>query len=264
MTVIDARPPHRVVSTQEQPVRIVRAVQPALLLPERYGEALEQGSAYTLEYPPLSQSSLLSVTAATAPAAGGGVVLTGTGPVPGILSVTATGAVAAGGAVALTGAGHTEILSQQVQTTQQNLTGSNPTQRAESFELSGAETIGSVALKLDKVGSPVDNVQLEIQSNATDRPSTTTLRAATAISGSTLTTSQAWYEFTLTLPLSLSAGTQYWIVFSRSGGNDGVNYYRWGRSSSDIEATWLTSLNSGGWSAGTSTFDYTFILYTPA
>lgn len=77
---------------------------------------------------------------------------------------------------------------------------------------------------LKKVGTPADNVSIEIQSNSAGAPSGTVLWTWT-ISWGSLTTSSvdttvSGYSF---VPTDL---TVYWVVFKRSWAIDAVNYYQ--------------------------------------
>jgi hypothetical protein len=277
MTMMTARPKHHIVNTQAQPVRFVRVATPAVLLPQRHVETLEQGRNWTFVLPTLGFAAL-----GTATAAGGAMTITADPTIASAIagSATATGmlhlandgaAVHALGTVTLgtatatgmtaTGDVISEIfLSQESESVSQAWGTTSAIRRGQSFEVAGSETLNIVALKLSKDGSPADNVTVEIHSNATDRPSGTALETASSVSGATLTGTPTWIDFTLDAPLSLSASTQYWIVVSRSGSPDNTNFYRWRRSAADVEATWLLSTDTGSWSAGGSSWDSTFRL----
>lgn len=254
MTRTAARPPHHSANTQAQPVRLFRFAVPTMLLPVRHHEILEQGPNVRLAYrPPVQGDSEVG----TAAAAGGVHVLTAA---PTIAAAVVGTAAAAGGAH--TGLDGTFIvfLSQESDATSQSFGITAVPRRGQSFEVASPEILSVVALKLRKFGAPSDNVTVEIHSNATNKPSNITIETASVVSSATLTGSGAWYDFTLTSPLALSAGTQYWIVVGRSGAVDDVNAYAFHRSAANIEAAWLASADTGTWSAGTSAYDHCFRL----
>jgi len=79
---------------------------------------------------------------------------------------------------------------------------------------------------LKKSGSPTDCVYVQILNGSTY---SFLINSSTCISGTTLTTSYAWYNFTFNLPTNYSAynlaGGQYLFAVRRTGSVDAVNYY---------------------------------------
>ena len=89
---------------------------------------------------------------------------------------------------------------------------------------------GSVKLRVRKVGSPVDNFEVQIFSDdGSNQPSGTNLSAVTSLAGGSITTSFVEYTFSLTEAstndLFFSADDKYHIRCGRSGAVDGSNYY---------------------------------------
>lgn len=90
--------------------------------------------------------------------------------------------------------------------------------------------INSIKLKLGKVGSPVDNVQIGIYNAGGDyKPSTlVTGGNATPIGGAsydTFSVGMNYYIFDFPEKPYLSSGADYFIVMTRSGGYDVSNFY---------------------------------------
>lgn len=97
---------------------------------------------------------------------------------------------------------------------------------AQSFQLStsGMEfSVAAIAVKLAKAGSPTDNVRVGLHSDSSGSPGTE-LDYGT-IDGSTLSHEVEWAEFALNNTDTVSYGTTYWVVISRSGSNDLDDYY---------------------------------------
>lgn len=92
----------------------------------------------------------------------------------------------------------------------------------QSFTADQAYTFAGIQVRLAKNGSPTDNTIVAIQADTAGAPSGTDLTSFT-ISNSTLTGTETQYiRFFATT--TLSASTNYWVVFRRSGAVDAVNY----------------------------------------
>lgn len=97
---------------------------------------------------------------------------------------------------------------------------------AQSFTMS-VDTpflVAEVFVRVKRVGSPSDSLRVAIQSNSSDSPSGTILDSVTTL-GATLGEDMDWLKSSFGATLSLSYGTTYWLVISRTGSNDPVNYY---------------------------------------
>jgi len=89
---------------------------------------------------------------------------------------------------------------------------------------------GTVRLRVRKVGSPVDNLVVQIFSDdGSNQPSATNLSATATLAGGTVTTAFAEYTFTLTEAstndLFFAVNDKYHIRITRDGGLDASNYY---------------------------------------
>jgi len=96
---------------------------------------------------------------------------------------------------------------------------------AKNLSLSGK----SISTRIRKIGAPADNVECFIQGDSGGSPDGTTIASATPVAGAALSTSFLTYPFTGWGAVTLTKGTPYWIIFSRSSATgDASNYYRLG------------------------------------
>ncbi len=105
---------------------------------------------------------------------------------------------------------------------------------SQSFQVTGAQTLGSVNLWLKKVGSPTDTMTLRIETDSAGSPSGTLVdaNATTTVSESTLSTSYGDILFTFASSFSISGSTTYWLVLSTDRSASGTDYVEWGADSS--------------------------------
>lgn len=109
------------------------------------------------------------------------------------------------------------------------LHGAGATWGSQGFKVSETGTISAVWLKLNKVGNPTNNLQLYIlpdDGSGTKPTGSTPITngTATAVSMKVFSSSPEWYRFVFPTPPSLTAGTQYHLVFKSSGAVDASNY----------------------------------------
>jgi len=105
---------------------------------------------------------------------------------------------------------------------------------AQSFEVTGSQTVGSVSLYLKKVGSPTGNLTVTIETDNSGEPSGTPVANGTSdtVAASTLATSYDLIEFEFSTPPSLSGSTTYWIVLDTADSGSQTNYVVWGADTS--------------------------------
>src|SRR3990167_4031418 len=120
---------------------------------------------------------------------------------------------------------------------------------AQSFTPTNNYTLTGVILKLSKVGSPTDTVNIDIVSTLGG----SSLANATQ-SCSSLTTSLEPHTLTFGTPVALSGGTTYYIQLTRSPDNlDGSNAPRIETTATDIQTNGSKQVrNVGVWSAATT------------
>jgi|GEM_PF-3204505 len=98
---------------------------------------------------------------------------------------------------------------------------------ATKFNPSGLK-LDSTKIRLKKVGTPVDNLRIGIQSGSASAPDGTWANGTAFAdkAGGDLTTDYVEYDLALgASALQYAEGTYYWVVAERSGGNDNSNYY---------------------------------------
>jgi len=93
----------------------------------------------------------------------------------------------------------------------------------QGFQLSKAWTVKTVEINIKAVETVTDNVDVQICADASGAPGT--VLGSGAITGSTVPADYVWMVINLTTPVSLDAGTPYWLVVKRSGALDAVNYF---------------------------------------
>ena len=124
---------------------------------------------------------------------------------------------------------------------------------AQSFEVTGTQTLASVDLYLKKVGSPTGTMTLRVETDSAGSPSGTladaNLTATLAESG--LGTSYADATFTFGTPASISGSTTYWLVLSTDRTASATNYVIWGADTSTPSYAdgSMSGESSSSWSA---------------
>lgn len=85
-----------------------------------------------------------------------------------------------------------------------------------------------VSVAIGKVGSPTDNLTVDIQTDSAGVPSDTAITngVSDTVVGSTLDERTRYVPFRFDPPVFLTADTQYHLVFKRSAAVDASNYYR--------------------------------------
>jgi hypothetical protein len=129
---------------------------------------------------------------------------------------------------------------------------------ASSFALLSTSTITGVKLRLKKVGTPADTLNIDIVSTRGG----SSLANATQ-SASALTTSYVEYTYVFGTPVSLTGGTKYYIQLTRSPDNlDGTNYVAIGSPFNlNYGSGYGQSLRGGGvWGSEDNGFNQYFIL----
>lgn len=112
---------------------------------------------------------------------------------------------------------------------------------------SSSYAVGSVDVKVGKVGNPVDNIRMTIRPDSAGSPGSPVVTAT--IAGSTIT-KEDYLSFQMTsYPLHTSVA-QIWFCVDRDGSLDPANfYYLVGGTSSGYTSGTPKFYNGGGWSA---------------
>lgn len=105
---------------------------------------------------------------------------------------------------------------------------------AQGFQVTGAQTVGSVQLYLKKTGSPTGTMTLRVETDSGGDPSGTLadVNATTTLSESTLATNYGDITFAFATAFSISGSTQYHVVLSTDRSTDTSNYVLWGADAS--------------------------------
>jgi hypothetical protein len=105
---------------------------------------------------------------------------------------------------------------------------------AQSFEVTGTQTVASVDLRLKKTGGPGGTMTLRIETDNSGEPSGTLADAnlTTTLAESGLGSSYADATFTFSTPASISGSTTYWLVLSTDRSASETNYVAWGADGS--------------------------------
>jgi hypothetical protein len=102
---------------------------------------------------------------------------------------------------------------------------------SQGFKHTVSVAVEKISVRLYKLGSPTDNVTLEIWDNDGSGFPNSVIPNGTAnsvaMTGITTDSAGAWYDFTFSSPPVLEADTQYHIVVGRSGGLDNGNNPVW-------------------------------------
>jgi len=102
----------------------------------------------------------------------------------------------------------------------------SPVEQAFPVVGSGA-SMSSMKLALKKAGTPTDNARFRIETDSAGEPSGTLADAnATGdVAGGGLSTSYADTTITFAGAFTLTAGTKYWVVHTRSGSQNNTNFF---------------------------------------
>jgi hypothetical protein len=122
---------------------------------------------------------------------------------------------------------------------------------------SSGYSLASISIKMLKIGSPTDNLYVEIASGSISGSTVTT---SNNVAGSSVSASASYINFTFTSPPSLSASTTYYWRIFRSGAKDGSNDWQlpFGGSSPGLSRY---QEDNQVWGGATTTTNYMFITY---
>lgn len=121
---------------------------------------------------------------------------------------------------------------------------------AQSFIASETGTLGKVAVYIGKVGNPTSNLQVRVQADDGDKPSSGSTLAQAVIAYTAVGLTSSWIEVPFAFPTSVTNGVKYWIVVDY-GANSSVNHWKWRKDTSDSYAN-NTGKTTNNWSAGSA------------
>ena len=99
---------------------------------------------------------------------------------------------------------------------------------AQSFVFSDPVSLASVAARIRKIGTPLDQVRLQIQTDALGEPSGT-VRAEAVLAASAISTdSYAWVSAWFAAPCIVAKDERLWLVVKRDGAASSTSYFSLG------------------------------------
>jgi hypothetical protein len=125
------------------------------------------------------------------------------------------------------------------------------TKLAQSFQVTGTQTIDLARAWLKKIGTPAGTMTLRIETDSAGSPSGTLVdaNATVTVGESGLSASYALITFDFGTNFSVSGSTTYWLVLSTSRSTDEFNYVDWGAdASSPGYASGQMKSFAGSWS----------------
>ena len=135
--------------------------------------------------------------------------------------------------------------------------------RSQVFQAGATSCINRVKLRLKRVGNPTDNIQVSVR--ATDGsgvPTGSDLTNQVSVAISTIKTEYQFIEFAFSTYTSLTSGTKYAIIITRSGSADSSNYIQIAKDTAGGYSDGGVYSSSAGssWTETTST-DFNFNTY---
>ncbi len=99
---------------------------------------------------------------------------------------------------------------------------------AQSFIFSDPVSLASVAVRIRKIGTPLDQVRFQIQTDAIGEPSGT-VRAETVLAASAIPTdSYAWVSVWFAAPCNVAKDERLWLVVTRDAAASSSSYFSLG------------------------------------
>jgi len=114
-----------------------------------------------------------------------------------------------------------------------------------TFTPATSGTISAVTVTLNKSGAPTSILSVGLEADTSGHPSDTYLGSGTKVA-SDLTTSFVNYSITLDTPVTVTAGTPYWVVASCNALSTS-NYYQW--QGSTVSGNVTKHLDTATWNS---------------
>lgn len=125
---------------------------------------------------------------------------------------------------------HTDILGHAPSQQGYQALGASLTQQslAQSFAFPNALNVASVSVRIRKIGNPLDQICLQLQTDGLGQPSGI-VRAEVVLAPSAIATdSYAWVSLWFANPCSIAAGERLWLVVAREGSASTTAYFSLG------------------------------------
>lgn len=133
---------------------------------------------------------------------------------------------------------------------------------AQGFDTDVTGNVEVSDIQLIKVGSPTGRIWFTLEADAAGAPSNTPLATSDKLDVSLISTSAQWIRVVFRSPVSLTAGTTYWLVAQGDWTQSGANYVAWRSQSGNPYAAGNNKRSDDGstWGADTGV-DQAFKIY---
>lgn len=122
--------------------------------------------------------------------------------------------------------------------------------------------LAEVYVRVKRVGTPADSLRIAIRTDVAGNPNSSNLEAVDTV-GATLGEDMNWVKATFSRANSLTYGTTYWVVVTRTGANDPNNYYMVDLSEDATYADGVFKLwNGSAWASRTPNVDMPFQVWS--
>lgn len=99
---------------------------------------------------------------------------------------------------------------------------------AQSFIFSDPASLASMAVRIRKIGTPLDQVRFQIQTDALGEPSGTVRAEAVLAASAIPTDSHAWVSVWFAVPCAVAKDERLWLVLKRDGTASSLSYFNLG------------------------------------
>lgn len=96
---------------------------------------------------------------------------------------------------------------------------------AQSFVFQDAVKLASVSVRIRKIGNPLDQIRLQLHTDALGQPSGTVRAEAVLAASAVSADSYAWVNLWFTSPCAVAAGERLWLVVARDGAVSSTAYF---------------------------------------
>jgi len=127
---------------------------------------------------------------------------------------------------------------------------------AQRFRVNQDCNVSKLQVQVRKVGTPVDDLDIEIQTDSSSEPSGTPVtNGTTSIAEGDITTGYVLEDATFTTDPALTAGTDYWIVLKSPSGSNGDYFIEYDNGNSLYTTGAVAVTTDGGttWSPNDNT-----------
>ena len=99
---------------------------------------------------------------------------------------------------------------------------------AQSFAFQDAVKVASISVRIRKIGNPLDQIRLQLQTDALGQPSGTVRAEAVLAASAIPANSYSWVNLWFASPCTVASGERIWLVVARDGAVSSTNYFSLG------------------------------------